>query len=101
MRSARKTLSRLLIAYILVLIFLSLLPHYEYNHNYDRAFIAWYKNPTPESEAAFRVQQGKRKIRLLEFDAAGAFLVVAVGYGVLSLVRLTIGLTKSYRHPST
>ena len=100
MKLTRKQFWRLLIAYALVLVFVYPIPQSVHSQDFDRAFFAWYKNPTPESAAALRVQQHKIKVTLLVIDAVGAFVLVAMGYGVYSLVRLILRLARSDRHPS-
>lgn len=91
----RKTFLRLLIAYILALILLSLAPRYEHIQDFDRAFFVWYKHPTPENEAAFRFQQQRKMVRDWEINAIGAFVLVGAGYGIFGLVRLSTWLLKS------
>jgi hypothetical protein len=100
MRFSHRIVLRLLIAYILALIFFSLVPRFEHIQDFDRAFIAWYKHPTPENEAAFRIQQHKKRILDWEINAVGAFILVAVGYGIFCGVRLTTSFIKSNRHTS-
>lgn len=67
---------------------------YETEHihrrNFDRAFFAWWKNHTPENEAALRVEQRKNEIiRLRDSAAIALFAVVIVGVTckVVGLVR--------------
>jgi hypothetical protein len=78
-----------LIAYALLLIFMLSVPMHIHRHAFDEAFSAWYKNRTPENEAALRVQQRKNELFELELCALGALIVLVAGYGLYRLVRLT------------
>jgi hypothetical protein len=81
---------RLVFAYILVVILMLSVPGHIHRQDFDRAFAAWYKNRTPANEAALHVPQRKNELIELEFCAVGALVVLAVGYGLYKLVRLTV-----------
>jgi len=81
---------RFLVAYILVMTLMLSVPGHIHRQDFDRAFAAWYKNRTPENEAALRLQQHKGTVIELEFCAVGALVVLVVGYGLYKLVRLTV-----------
>jgi hypothetical protein len=76
------------LAYVVLLILMLPVPTFIHRRSFDDAFSAWYKNRTPEDEAALRVQQRKNELIELEFCAVGAFVVLLVGYGLYRLVRL-------------
>jgi hypothetical protein len=61
-----------------------------HRRDFDRAFSAFYKNPTPENEAAFRKEQEINKLIRMKGDALGAAILVSLGYGIYALLgRLT------------
>lgn len=79
---------RFFVAYVLLFILMLFVPTFSHRRSFDEAFTAWYKNRTPENEAALRAQQRKNELIDLEFSAAGALIVLTVGYGLYRLVRL-------------
>jgi hypothetical protein len=78
-----------ILAYVLLLIVMLSVPMHIHRRSFDEAFTTWYKNRTAQNEAALRVQQHENERIRLEFCAAGAFVVLIVGYGLYRLVRLT------------
>jgi hypothetical protein len=86
----KKLALRFLLPYVLLMILMLSVPGHIHRQDFDRAFAAWYKNRTPENEAALRAQQRKNELIELEFCAVGALVVLAVGYGLYKLVRLTV-----------
>jgi fatty acid-binding protein DegV len=53
---------------------------------YDKAFSAWYKNPTAENQAALQKEQHVNEETRLRDSAVGAVILVVAGYGVWSIV---------------
>lgn len=78
-----------LLTYVLLVILMFSVPMFIHRQDFDRAFSAWYTNRTPENETALRIQQHKNTVINLEFSAVGAFVLLAVGYGLYALVRAT------------
>jgi fatty acid-binding protein DegV len=55
---------------------------------FDRAFFAWYKNPTAENEAALKREQHVNSVIRLQDSAIGAAILVAAGYGAWAIFRI-------------
>ena len=53
---------------------------------FDKAFFAWYKNPTVENEAALKREQRTNEMIRLQDAAIGAAILIAVGYGAWVMV---------------
>jgi len=59
-----------------------------HRQSFDRAFSAWYKNPTAENEAALKREQHVNYMIRLHDSATGAAIVVAAGYGIWAMLRI-------------
>jgi hypothetical protein len=55
---------------------------------FDRAFSAWYNNPTAENEAVFKREQHMNFVIRLHDSAIGAVIVVAAVYGAWAIFRI-------------
>jgi len=85
-----KSLLRFLAMYAASFALVYLIPEQIHRRDFDRAFFTWWKNRTPENEAALRVEQRKNKIiHLIDSAVIAVFVVVFVGgtYKVVRLVR--------------
>ncbi len=69
-----------LFAYLALTIVLAMtVPSFIHRRDWDKAYETWRKSPTPENEAAFRVQQQKNdQIHLLD-SAIGAVILFVLG----------------------
>jgi len=89
-----RTILRWLAAYILVLTIVFLVPEHIHRRDFDRAFSAWYKNRSPETEAALRAEQRKNEIIHMKDSVTIAFVLVVVGYGVYASLRWAVRMRK-------
>ena len=64
---ARKAL-RLPIIFLAAFVFVSLTPEFLHQHDFDRAFMAYYRNPTPENSVALRDQRRINDCTNLSFN---------------------------------
>jgi hypothetical protein len=85
---APRKVFRFLLIFLVAFIFVSLIPSFHHRRDFDRAFMAYYKEPTPENAAALRAQQRINENIDLEFAAVGALILVILGYGIYGVVRL-------------
>ena len=82
-----KFLLRFLAIYAATFVLVHLIPEQIHRRDFDRVFFTWWKNRTPENEAALRVEQRKNEIIHLRDSALiAAFVVVIVG-GIYKVVR--------------
>ena len=63
------------------------LPGHIHRHDFDRAFVAWYKNPTPQNKAVLRREMYRNRIVWLSVSAELAFAVVAGAFSAYWAVR--------------
>jgi len=85
MSFARKAL-RFLLIFLVAFIFVSLTPSFLHRREFDRAFTAYYRNPTPENSEALRAQQRINDYISLSFDGVGALALTTCGCGIYGLV---------------
>jgi hypothetical protein len=85
MRLAKITL-RYLGYYVLVFILVSLIPEHIHRRDFDRAFSTWWKDRTPQNEAALRAEQHKNEIIQLQDSAVIALVVLVVVGGTYKVV---------------
>ncbi len=91
---ARKSLYSLLAFLVLTFILAAVVPSFVHTRDWDKAYDIWRKSPTPENEAAFRVQQRKHDLVHLEDSAIGALVLVALGLSAYGGVRLAMKYLK-------
>lgn len=70
----------------LVTALFTLVPSHIHRHEFDQAFMAWYKNRTPQTEAALRIQEHKTEIIRLEDSAIAALVLL----GAFAAVRFAL-----------
>jgi hypothetical protein len=87
MSGARKV-SYFLVAYVISFVLILMTPSFRHRRDFDLAFFAYYKDPSPENESALRYQQRMNEYFDLKFAAVGVFIVVAFGYGTHVVVQL-------------
>jgi hypothetical protein len=87
MRWTRKLLI-LSAAYVFAFILAYWVPSFIHRREFDQAFSAWYKNPTPENAAALRIQQRKNELIHLEGSAIGALVLLIVFCGIYEGLRI-------------
>ena len=83
---------RFLLIFLIAFIFVSLTPSFLHRREFDRAFTAYYRNPTPENSDALRAQQRINDYINLSFDGVGALALTTCGYGIYGLIH-AIGST--------
>src|SRR5208282_3808931 len=84
--SSTKSALRYLAAFAIIFILVYLLPVSIHRSDFDRAFLMWSKNRTPQSEAALRTEQYKNETIELEGCAVVALIVLVVAGGVYKFV---------------
>jgi hypothetical protein len=82
---ARKAL-RFLIIFLVALVFVSLTPQFLHRRDFDRAFMAYYRNPTPENSDALRAQQRINDYINLSFNGVAALALTSCDYGIYGLI---------------
>jgi hypothetical protein len=82
-----KIVLRCLAAYAMAFILVSLIPEHIHRRDFDRAFFTWFKNRTPQNEAALRAEQHKNEIIRLQDSAVIALVVVVIAGGTYMIVR--------------
>jgi hypothetical protein len=82
-----KIVLRCLAAYAMASILVSLIPEHTHRRDFDRAFFTWFKNRTPQNEAALRAEQHKNEIIRLQDSAVIALVVVVIAGGTYIMVR--------------
>jgi len=97
MSAARKAF-RFLLIFLVAFTFVSLVPSFLHRRDFDRAFTAYYKNPTPENSEALRAQQRINDFINLSFDGVGALALTTCCYGIYALIR---GVRSSVRRART
>jgi hypothetical protein len=96
MRLAKIAL-RCLAAYAMAFILVCLIPEHIHRQDFDRAFDTWFKNRTPENEAALRAEQYKNEIIHLQDSAVIALVVVVIAGGTYKGVRFVRRLSDKRR----
>jgi hypothetical protein len=92
-----KIAARYLAAYAIVFILVYLLPGHIHRRDYDRAFTAWLKDQTPQTEAALRVEQHKNEIIYLQDSGVISLILVVIAGGAYEGLRFVRGLSKRRR----
>ena len=95
--SAVKKVSYFVVPYVFAFVLIYVTPSFHHRRDFDRAFMAYYKEPTPENAAALRAQQHINENIDLEFAAVGALILVILGYGIYGVVRLANYSSKRIR----
>ena len=67
---------RFLVAYTVVCASLLLTPVHIRRHDFDRAFVAWYKNPSEQNAAVLRNE--KYRNRLVWYSTAAGLAIIVV-----------------------
>ena len=99
MPSARQ-ISCFLLVFLLAFVLVSMTPSFFlHRRDFDRAYFAHYKDPTPENAAALRAQERINNYIYLSFYGIGAFGLTTLVYGGYGLVRL-IGKNVKRTHDS-
>ena len=70
-----------LLAYVVVLLLLLLVPTSIHRREFDAAFLAWYRNPTVQNEAALNREKQQNRIERRSTAAVLAFVIVFAGGG--------------------
>jgi hypothetical protein len=78
-----------------ILVYLT--PEQIHRRDFDRAFFTWFKNRTPENEAALRAEQHKNEIIRLQDSAVIALVVVIIAGGTYKVIRFVRRLESSRR----
>ncbi len=81
--------ARFVITAIFALVVAFAAPQSLHRHDYDKAFSAYYRNPTPENETAFRREQAKND-RIVLLTAAAAALVLFIAINAVWLVAVRV-----------
>jgi ABC-type phosphate transport system permease subunit len=95
--SAKKTLLRFLAIYFIAFVLVYLIPQHIHRRAFDKAFVTFLRDPTPQNEEAFRVEQRKNEIIMLAVSAVIALVPVAMGAGIYLGIRFA--QSKSARIP--
>jgi hypothetical protein len=85
--SAKKLLLRFLGVYFIAFVLVSLIPQHTHRRDFDKAFVTWLHDPTPQNEEALRVEQRKNEIIMLAVSAVIALVPVALGAGIYFGIR--------------
>jgi hypothetical protein len=83
---ARKAL-RFLLIFLVAFTFVSLTPSFLHRRDSDRAFMTYYRNPTPENSHALRAQQRINDYINFSFTGVGALALTTCGYGIYGVIR--------------
>jgi hypothetical protein len=83
--SAKKTLLRFLAVYFIAFVLVYLIPQHTHRRAFDKAFVTFLRDPTPQNEEALRVEQ--RKNEMITVSAVIALVPVALGAGIYFGIR--------------
>ena len=72
--------------FLLTLLYV-LLPNLVHRKEFDDAFVTWQKNPSPEGEAALRIQQRRNEFIQLENSAAIGLVLWSAGFACYVIAR--------------
>jgi hypothetical protein len=86
--SGVKRASFFLVPYALAFILICAYPPFLHRRDFDRAFFAYYRDPTPANATTLRAQQRINGYFYLGFAAVGALGFVSLGYGIYVVARL-------------
>src|SRR3989442_118553 len=91
MKSAHVRLNRtapwLLVAYTMVFTLLLLTTVHIHRYEFDRAFVAWYKNPSAQNTAVLRKERFRNRIAGYSIAAGLALVVVLAAYSGYQVLR--------------
>ena len=85
--SAKMLLLRFLAAYFIAFVLVCLIPQHTHRGDFDKAFVTWLHDSTPQNEEALRVEQRKNEISMLAVSAVIALVHVALGAGIYFGIR--------------
>jgi hypothetical protein len=85
--SAKKTLLRFLAVYFIAFVLVYLIPQHTHRRAFDKAFVTFLRDPTPQNEEALRVEQRKNEMITLAVSAVIALVPVALGAGIYFGIR--------------
>jgi hypothetical protein len=92
----KRTALRFLVAYSVVFTLLLLNPVPIHRYEFDRAFVAWYKNPSVQNTAVLRKEKDRNRIAEYSSAAGLALVVILVASsGYWALRRVTISGTEN------
>lgn len=74
-----------------------LIPEHIHRRDFDRAFFTWFKDRTPQNEAALRAEQNKNGIIHLQDSAIIALAVLVIAGGAYKVVRFSRRLSDKRR----
>jgi hypothetical protein len=94
MNFGRKSLYWLLTYLTFAFVLAWTVPSFIHRRDFDIAYETWRKSPTPENEAAFRVQERKNELIHLQDSLLGAVLLVGLGLVAYGGLRLTMKYLK-------
>jgi len=72
--------------FLAAFVFVSLTPEFLHRHDFDRAFMAYYRNPTLENSAALRGQRRINDCINLSSNGVAALALTSCGYGIYGLI---------------
>jgi hypothetical protein len=87
---AMKFLLRFLAIYATAFILVYLIPEHIHRRDFDRAFITWLHDRTPQNEAMLEAERRKNEIIHIEDSAVIALAFVALGTGIYVAVRFVV-----------
>ena len=93
----RKFLLRFLAIYGAAFVLAYLIPEHIHRRDFDRAFIAWLHDPTPQNDAALRSEQRKNDMIKLFDTAVIALVMVTLGSSIYWIGRSVQGKAKCRR----
>ena len=80
--SGKKLLLRLPAVYAIAFVLVYLIPEHMHRRGFDKVFMTWRHDPTPQNEEMLRVEQRKNEIIKLAGSAVVALVLVALGTGI-------------------
>jgi hypothetical protein len=83
----RKYFLRFLATYAAAFVLAYLIPEHIHRRDFDRAFIAWLHDRTPQNEAVLRSEQRKNEMIKFADTAAIALVLVTLGTGIYYIGR--------------
>ena len=82
--------------FLAAFVFVSLTPEFLHRHDFDRAFMAYYRNPTPENSVALRDQ--RRIIDCINLSFNGVAALALTSYGIYGLIHSISSGVKTSAH---
>jgi hypothetical protein len=87
--------------YVLSFVFIYFMPSTVHRRDFDRAYFAFYKDPTPENATALRVQERINNYFYFGFAAVGAIIPLSLGCGIYVLGQYAHYKWKQLREPNS